>query len=75
MLLCYFEALTNAMTDQNAKKNGAIEKFLTIIEKTGNALPHPATLFAIFALLVVVLSGLFSVMDISVKHPGTGEAM
>lgn len=60
--------------NQNVKKS-RIDKFLSIIEKAGNALPHPATLFAIFALLVVVFSGLFSLMDISVKHPGTGETI
>ncbi len=52
-----------------------ISKFLTIIEKVGNALPHPATLFALFAVGVVVLSGIISLFDFSVKHPGTGETI
>jgi aminobenzoyl-glutamate transport protein len=59
----------------NENKTSTIDKFLSIIEKAGNALPHPATLFAIFALLVVILSGFFSLMDISVLHPGTGETI
>lgn len=63
------------MTEQSQKKNGTIDKFLTIVEKTGNALPHPATLFAIFALLVIFLSWVFSLMDIAVQHPGTGETI
>ncbi|MGD8782229.1 MAG: AbgT family transporter [Ignavibacteria bacterium] len=53
--------------------NKFISKFLNVIEKGGNALPHPATLFAIFAALVVLLSGLFSFFDIQVAHPRTGE--
>ncbi len=34
----------------------ATNKFLHIIEKVGNALPHPATLFAIFALIILIVS-------------------
>lgn len=52
-----------------------ISRFLTIIEKVGNALPHPATLFALFAIGVVVLSGIISLFDFSVVHPGTGETI
>ena len=55
------------------EKKGYISKFLVIIEKTGNLLPHPATLFAIFALLVVILSWLFSMTSLSVIHPATKE--
>jgi len=36
-------------------------------------LPHPALLFALFALLVVVLSWVASLFDLQVVHPGTGE--
>ncbi|HSL87853.1 MAG TPA: AbgT family transporter [Ignavibacteriaceae bacterium] len=52
-----------------------ISRFLSIIEKVGNALPHPATLFALFAVGVVVLSGVISLFDFSVVHPGTGETI
>lgn len=48
---------------------------LNVVEKVGNALPHPATLFALFALLVVILSGVTSLFHLSVKHPGTGETI
>lgn len=53
--------------------NNFFSKFLTIIEKTGNALPHPATLFAIFAVLIIILSGITSLFHLEVVHPGTGE--
>ena len=51
----------------------AITRMLGVIERVGNALPHPATLFAGLAGLVVVLSGLFHLLNISAKHPSTGE--
>ena len=52
-----------------------IDRFLGIIERAGNALPHPATLFLIAALLVIVLSGAVAAFDVSVTHPGTGETV
>jgi len=45
------------------------------IEKAGNALPHPATLFALMALLVVVASGIAARFGLSARHPGTGEVV
>jgi aminobenzoyl-glutamate transport protein len=50
-----------------------VNRFLSIVERAGNALPHPATLFAAFAVLVIALSGLLSLWDVSVIHPGTGK--
>jgi len=50
-----------------------MNKFLDVVEKGGNILPHPASLFAIMALLVVIMSGVTSMFDISAVHPGTGE--
>ena len=50
-----------------------VSRFLTIIEKGGNALPHPAALFGIMALLAIIVSGITSLFDLSVIHPGTGE--
>ncbi len=52
-----------------------IARFLEVIEKGGNALPHPAMLFAIMALLAVVASGVASLFAVSVIHPGTGEVI
>ena len=49
--------------------------FLNAVERIGNALPHPATLFALFAVLVIILSGVFSLFDISVTNPGSGEVI
>ena len=61
------------MAATKEKPSGFVDKFLHYVEKVGNALPHPATLFAIFALLAIVLSWVASQFDLSVAHPGTGE--
>jgi len=54
-------------------KKSAIDRFLAVVEAGGNALPHPATLFAILALLVILLSWVASLFELSVAHPTTGE--
>lgn len=54
-------------------KKDFFSRFLHIIEKGGNALPHPATLFAIFALLIIIASWITSLFHLEVQHPGTGE--
>ncbi len=50
-----------------------LERSLSFIERAGNALPHPATLFALLAVVVVVASGITSLFGLSVTHPGTGK--
>ena len=54
-------------------KISLFQRFLNIIEKSGNALPHPATLFAIFALLAILFSWLGYVFNWQAVHPGTKE--
>ncbi len=56
-------------------KRTAVERFLSFVERTGNLLPHPATLFAGFAALVVVLSWVVAQFEVSVIHPGTGAVV
>jgi len=55
------------------QKKGWVNRFLSVIERVGNALPHPATLFAGFAIFVVILSWFLSLFDLTVIHPGTGS--
>ena len=50
-----------------------LSRALRVIERGGNALPHPATLFAIMALLVVIVSDLAARAGIEAVHPGTGN--
>jgi aminobenzoyl-glutamate transport protein len=54
-------------------KKGYLDVLLNMVEKAGNALPHPAALFGIFALLVLVLSSVFHALGASAVHPVTGE--
>jgi aminobenzoyl-glutamate transport protein len=46
-----------------------ITRFLHVVEWLGNALPHPVSLFALFAAGVVVLSGILGYFDVSVIDP------
>ncbi|HYC71344.1 MAG TPA: AbgT family transporter, partial [Opitutaceae bacterium] len=58
-----------------AAKPSWFQRFLSLIERIGNLLPNPSTLFAILAAIVVVLSWVFSRMGVSVTHPATGQAV
>ena len=53
------------MSKTPEKKNGWLTRCLNGIERVGNALPHPVTLFAIFALAVIVISALCAALGVS----------
>ncbi|SES93966.1 AbgT family transporter [Anaerobranca gottschalkii] len=53
-------------------KSGGI---LGWIEKVGNRLPHPITLFFILSVITLILSWFVSYLGISVIHPVTGETV
>jgi len=46
-----------------------ITRFLHVVEWLGNALPHPVSLFALFAIGVVILSGILGFFEVSVIDP------
>ncbi|MEM1055860.1 MAG: AbgT family transporter [Bacteroidota bacterium] len=48
---------------------GWFGRFLRGVEWLGNLLPHPVTLFALFALAVVVISGIAGWFDLAVEDP------
>ncbi|ASF39819.1 aminobenzoyl-glutamate transporter [Halobacillus halophilus] len=50
-------------------------RILDWIERVGNRLPHPVTLFAIFAFLVILASWIFSTLGIQVEDPATGDTL
>lgn len=52
-----------------------LQAFLNGVERTGNALPHPATLFAGLAALVILLSWLMHRLGVQVTNPSTGQAV
>ncbi len=58
---------------KSKKGAGTLQRMLNWTERVGNALPHPATLFAIFALTVLLFSALGHLLGWEVIHPGTKE--
>jgi len=58
---------------ETQQMQGKSSGFLGFIERVGNALPHPATLFGCFALIVLLFSWLGSLLNWGGIHPGTGE--
>ncbi|MBK9170255.1 MAG: AbgT family transporter [Bryobacterales bacterium] len=57
------------------ERRTAIARFLDFVEWAGNKLPHPATLFALFAGLVLVLSWLAAGLQVSAVLPGSGKTV
>lgn len=55
------------------KKRSWLLRILDKIEFVGNKFPHPATLFAIFVLIVMVVSEIVTKAGVTAVHPGTGE--
>jgi len=55
--------------------SGLFTRFLNFVEKAGNALPHPATLFLILALLALAASWLAHIMGSEAINPATGEVI
>jgi len=55
------------------EQRGWFTKFLDGVEWLGNLLPHPITLFALFAVFVVVASGVASFFGLSVADPRPGN--
>src|SRR5690625_3098750 len=57
------------------KRKSIFQRALDWVERIGNYLPHPVTLFAILALLVLLLSAALQPLGLSVVHPGEGETV
>jgi aminobenzoyl-glutamate transport protein len=60
---------------KNTQKKKIGARLLNFVERGGNALPHPASLFGILALLVLFFSWLGSVFDWTAIHPATGQTV
>lgn len=56
-------------------KRNYFNSILDTIEKVGNKLPHPATLFFIMAVIVAVISAIGAALDLSAIHPATGKTI
>ena len=55
-----------------ASRPTLVSRFLATVEGVGNALPHPATLFALFAFGLIVLSWATSKMGLAAVNPRDG---
>ena len=64
-----------ATTPTLAPSRNLLDRFLRIVETGGNALPHPATLFALLAFGVVCASWLAVQFGLTAVHPATGETI
>ncbi|MEL6310974.1 MAG: AbgT family transporter, partial [Pseudomonadota bacterium] len=53
--------------------SGAIARLLGVVEWLGNLLPHPVTLFALFAVGVVIASAVFAWTGLSADDPRIGK--
>ena len=51
----------------------AVARFLGFVEWLGNLLPHPVSLFALFALGVVLLSGVAAAIGLEAADPRPGH--
>ncbi len=56
-------------SDSPPPRRNWMTRFLSVVEWLGNLLPHPVTLFALFALGVVLLSGVAGYFEWSVQDP------
>jgi aminobenzoyl-glutamate transport protein len=61
--------------DEQVPRKGLLSRFLTAVETIGNALPHPATLFAILAFGLILLSWLASKVGLTAVNPRDGVAV
>lgn len=55
--------------------NNSLNRFISIVERGGNALPHPAALFGILALLVLVVSLIGYLLNWNGINPANGETI
>lgn len=56
-------------------RTSLFQRFLNLIERVGNILPNPATLFAGLALVIVLLSAWLGSAGVAVVHPANGQAI
>lgn len=60
------------MTAKKLKKSFML-RLLDWLERVGNALPHPATLFLLLAVVVALASALAEGVGLAARHPTTGQ--
>jgi aminobenzoyl-glutamate transport protein len=56
-------------------RSSFLNRALGTVERVGNKLPEPATLFALLAVLVLIASALAEGVGLAVAHPASGETI
>lgn len=67
--------MSSQTVEQGKDKKKFTDRFLDSIEKAGNKLPDPVTLFVIMAALILLLSYILSLFNVSAVKPGTEETI
>lgn len=62
-------------SDRNAASRGLLNRFLNVIEWSGNKLPDPIIIFAGLCALTLAASAVAGLAGWSAVHPGTGETL
>jgi len=57
------------------EKKSAFYKFLDFVERTGNKLPHPFTMFVWITLGVIIISFIAAKAGLQVNHPVSGDVV
>ncbi|WZL72580.1 AbgT family transporter [Clostridiaceae bacterium 35-E11] len=55
------------------EKKGKFRQFLDWVERVGNKLPHPFTMFIILTVATMLFSAIIEMMGVQAVHPGTKE--
>lgn len=63
------ESTASAVKSVPEAKGGAFQRFLSFVEWLGNLLPHPVTLFVLFAMGVILMSAVAGWLGWSVADP------
>ncbi len=61
--------------NENTEKLSLFDRVLDGIERVGNKLPDPVTIFLSLTMIIIFISALVAKQNVSVVHPGTGETI
>ncbi len=64
-----------AEADQHPRSGGKLDRVLGIIERAGNKLPSPFTLFVGVLLVIAVASSIAAAFDVQVRLPGEDQPL
>ncbi|NET14484.1 MAG: AbgT family transporter, partial [Okeania sp. SIO1H6] len=67
--------MTKTPPPEQSKKLGIVNQALIFIEKVGNKLPDPITLFFYLSIAVILISAIANLTNLSVVHPATQETI